>query len=160
MYDIMFSNTGRVAKKPKEKIRNAYGETTKTPPAAEVIICSFEEEDCGIDFDFYQFLSQDTAIYPNQGNNIVYPALGLVDEAGEVAGKVKKLMRDKGSTSVEDLTQTEVDELVKELGDTLWYLSTLATELGVSLAEVAENNLDKLASRKERNVLSGSGDNR
>lgn len=111
-------------------------------------------------FDEYQKESRKTAIYPNQGDDFVYPTLGLVGEAGEVADKFKKLIRDHGIHTPSKLSDEQKDDLVKELGDVLWYLSQLSTELGVSLSEVAEKNLEKLSSRKERNVLGGSGDNR
>lgn len=111
-------------------------------------------------FTDYQNYSGDTAIYPDVGDSeiagVVYPALGLVNEAGEFAGKIKKLFRDKqGKLSSED-----AEALRAELGDVMWYLSQCASELGLSLREVAQNNLDKLQSRKERGVLQGSGDNR
>ena len=92
----------------------------------------------------------DTAHY------IVYPALGLADEAGEVAGKVKKIMRDHdGYISLEDR-----DALKYELGDVLWYLTQIATELGLSMEEVATANIAKLADRQRRGVINGNGDNR
>lgn len=109
-----------------------------------------------MNFDEYQELVQQTAIYPNQSNNFVYPALGLCGEAGEVAEKVKKAIRDDGGV----LSEERRAALVKELGDCLWYISALSTELGVSLEDVAQQNLEKLFSRKARGTLSGSGDNR
>lgn len=82
--------------------------------------------------------------------------LGLSDESGEVLAKFKKLLRDKhGKLSDEDRK-----EIAKELGDVLWYVSVLSDMLGYSLEEVAQMNLDKLASRKQRDMLHGSGDNR
>lgn len=82
--------------------------------------------------------------------------LGLADESGEVLAKVKKLLRDKkGIVSDEDRK-----EILKELGDILWYVNSVSVLLGSSLEEVAQNNLDKLASRKVRGTLHGSGDNR
>ena len=82
--------------------------------------------------------------------------MGLVSEAGEVAGKVKKIFRDnKGMIS--KITQ---QELAKELGDVLWYVSQLSTELGLSLDDIAVKNIEKLRSRKKRGKLKGSGDNR
>ena len=82
--------------------------------------------------------------------------LGLVGEAGETADKIKKLLRDKdGKINSEDK-----DALVKELGDTLWYLANIARYLNTDLSEVAQKNLDKLESRLNRNQLHGSGDNR
>lgn len=109
-----------------------------------------------MDFKEYQKKSRRTAIYPNQGKNFIHPTLGLAGEVGEVADKIKKVIRDKNST----LDKETVEELEKELGDVLWYLSQLATELGLSLEEVAQKNLKKLSSRKQRGVLKGSGDNR
>lgn len=97
-----------------------------------------------------------TAIYPNRGNNFIYPTLGLVGEAGEIAEKVKKVLRDKQGI-IDNATRVQ---LVGELGDVLWYVSQLAYELGVDLDEVAMFNLDKLTSRKARNKLHGEGDNR
>ncbi|MEK7636895.1 MAG: nucleoside triphosphate pyrophosphohydrolase family protein [Patescibacteria group bacterium] len=107
-------------------------------------------------FDEYQRESKKTAIYPSWGNNFIYPSLGLTSEAGEVAGKVKKIVRDKGGIADEQTKQ----EIGKELGDTLWYLSQLATELGLSLSTLAEQNLAKLQSRQKRRTLHGDGDNR
>jgi len=107
-------------------------------------------------FQDYQKDSRKTAIYPNQGQNFIYPTLGLAGEAGEVAEKIKKVIRDKGGVAGDE----EKAGVKKELGDVLWYVSQLATELGLDLDEVAQNNLNKLASRLERDKISGSGDNR
>ncbi len=107
-------------------------------------------------FEEYQKKSRETAIYPNKDNNFVYPTLGLVGEAGEVAEKIKKVLRDK-SGAIDEETEKELE---KELGDVLWYLSNLATELNLSLEEIASMNLEKLDSRKERGMLHGSGDDR
>lgn len=107
-------------------------------------------------FDEYQKLSRETAIYPDKGKNFVYPTLGLIGEAGEVAEKIKKILRDKNRT----INKETKKELAKELGDVLWYLSQLITELNLSLDKVASLNIDKLSSRKERDTLHGSGDNR
>ena len=104
----------------------------------------------------YQTAALSTAIYPNMGQNFVYPALGLVGEAGEVADKLKKVIRDNGGV----LTDPVRDAVAKELGDVLWYVSVLAYEMDYDLNEIAQINIDKLNSRKERGVLSGSGDNR
>jgi len=82
--------------------------------------------------------------------------LGLSDESGEVLGKFKKLLRDKRGV----LTEEDKTEIVKELGDILWYISTVSHLLGSSLEEVAKKNNEKLLSRKDRGVLGGSGDNR
>ena len=109
-----------------------------------------------MEFEDYQKLSRETAIYPNHGNNFIYPTLGLTGEAGEVAEKIKKIMRDD-NMHVSDEKRLEIE---RELGDVLWYVAQIATELGLSLDLVAKRNLGKLFERKERNVLSGSGDNR
>lgn len=107
-------------------------------------------------FDEYQRQSRTTALYWDHDHNFVYPTLGLVGEAGEVAEKIKKVLRDKSGV-VDQGAKTEIS---KELGDVLWYVSQLATELGLSLASVAEQNLAKLQSRQRRQVLGGDGDNR
>jgi NTP pyrophosphatase (non-canonical NTP hydrolase) len=104
----------------------------------------------------YQELSRRTATYPGAGDNIVYPTLGLAGEAGEVAEKVKKLLRDDGGV----LSDERRAALAAELGDVLWYVAQVATEAGLDLEEVAQGNLDKLLSRQRRGVLSGSGDAR
>ena len=109
-----------------------------------------------MDFNSYQADVKKTAIYPHQGENLAYPALGLTGEAGEVADKIKKLIRDRNGTP----TDSERIELVKELGDVLWYLAILAWELGVDFEDVAVTNIKKLKDRKERGVLQGEGDNR
>mgnify|MGYP001432155591 FL=1 len=102
-----------------------------------------------MNFNEYQKLARSTVIYPEE-YKVIYPALGLCGEAGEVAEKVKKNIRDGKS----------LDGVGLELGDVLWYISALADDLGVTLEEVAQANVDKLTSRKERNMISGSGDNR
>lgn len=109
-----------------------------------------------LSFDDYQLKSRKTAIYPDIGNNIVYPTLGLTGEAGEVAEKVKKILRDKKGI----VGRKDKKELIKELGDVLWYLSNIASELNISLGEVARWNLKKLSSRLKRGKLHGEGDNR
>lgn len=109
-----------------------------------------------MDLNDYQASALVTAIYPNRGSNFSYPALGLVGEAGEVADKLKKVIRDNDGV----LTDPVRDAVAKELGDVMWYLAVLAAELDYDLETIAQNNLDKLASRQERGVLTGSGDNR
>ena len=104
----------------------------------------------------YQTGALQTAIYPNMGQNFIYPALGLVGEAGEVAEKVKKIIRDGDGT----LTDPDRDKIAKELSDVCWYVAVLAYELDYSLEDIMQMNLDKLRSRQERGVLAGSGDNR
>ena len=100
-------------------------------------------------FDEYQEFARSTAIYP-EDVKVVYPTLGLCGEAGEVAEKIKKHMRDGRSLVGVGL----------ELGDVLWYISALADDLGITLEEIAQANVDKLASRMERGKLGDSGDER
>jgi NTP pyrophosphatase (non-canonical NTP hydrolase) len=104
----------------------------------------------------YQARSRATAVYPQAGENLLYPTLGLCGEAGEVAEKIKKMIRDDGGV----LSGERRDALSKELGDVLWYLAQLATEADLDLDEIAEANIAKLLSRRDRNVLQGSGDDR
>lgn len=109
-----------------------------------------------MDFNKYQEESQKTANYPNKGNNYIYPVLGLAGESGEVAEKIKKIIRDdNGIVSLE-----KKEEIKKELGDVLWYLAQLSTEFGLKLEDVAQTNLEKIFSRLERDRIGGSGDNR
>jgi NTP pyrophosphatase (non-canonical NTP hydrolase) len=107
-------------------------------------------------FDEYQRQSRKTAGYPPIGHAVIYPALGLVNEAGEVAGKIKKIFRDK----VGVIGEAERDALKAELGDVLWYLAQVATELDLSLQDIAEANLAKLFDRLERGKIKGDGDYR
>lgn len=104
----------------------------------------------------YQKLSRRTAMEVHTDHPIVYPTLGLTNEAGEFAGKVKKIFRDKHGVIGEEDRQ----ELKKELGDVLWYLAQIATELNLSLEEIASSNLQKLFDRQARNQIQGEGDNR
>lgn len=109
-----------------------------------------------MNFEDYQTRAMSTAIYPNRGNNLVYPVLGLNGEAGEIAEKLKKIIRDSGG----ELSPESRKALSKELGDVLWYVAACCDELGLRMDSVASDNIAKLASRKERGQLSGSGDNR
>ena len=109
-----------------------------------------------MDFANYQIEARRTAIYPNKDKNFVYPTLGLVGESGEVAEKIKKILRDKNGTFDDESKLA----LKKELGDVLWYLSNLCDELEFSLNDVAKENLEKLNLRLSRGKISGSGDNR
>jgi NTP pyrophosphatase (non-canonical NTP hydrolase) len=108
-----------------------------------------------MDFNSYQQKAAETAIYP-VSYAITYPALGLSGEAGEVAEKVKKILRDKNGLP----TPEDKIEIKKELGDVLWYIAALARDFGLSMDDIATANIEKLASRKNRGVLQGSGDNR
>jgi len=109
-----------------------------------------------ISFNDYQEAARGTAVYPELGKNFVYPTLGLVGEAGEVAEKVKKIIRDKDGI----ITSESREELKKELGDVLWYLANMCSELDLNLEDVAWFNLQKLHSRMQRGKIKGSGDNR
>lgn len=107
-------------------------------------------------FNDYQQQTNKTAIYPSRGNNFIYPVLGMLGEAGEVAEKIKKIWRDKNNI----ISQEDSLEIKKEMGDVLWYLSQLATELKLDFDDVAQTNILKVNSRLARNKLNGSGDNR
>jgi NTP pyrophosphatase (non-canonical NTP hydrolase) len=106
--------------------------------------------------DLYERLAGETAIFPKE-KALEYLALGLTSEAGEVAGKVKKLIRDG-----EDVEGFEMKKIAisHEIGDVLWYCAMMAKEVGVPLADIMQENLDKLHSRKKRGTLQGSGDDR
>jgi len=104
----------------------------------------------------YQKQSRKTWSYVKTEHAITYPTLGLVNEAGEFAGKVKKIFRDKGGK----ISKQDRAALKDELGDVLWYFSQLCTELKFSIEEIAEANLDKLFSRLKRGKIRGSGDTR
>lgn len=105
----------------------------------------------------YQVKAHGTSLATKIGDTTyLYPVLGLVNEAGEVAGKIKKVFRDNNG-----VITPEVDEVLDgELGDVLWYLSELCTQLGKSLDVIAFKNIAKLEDRKKRNMIQGSGDNR
>ena len=111
----------------------------------------------------YQNAALTTAVYPTE-YKIVYPALGMNGEAGEVADKVKKVIRDtvivRDSNGAIILTEDKKEPLAKEIGDVLWYCATLAHDIGYTLEEIAQMNVDKLASRQQRNKIGGSGDER
>lgn len=109
-----------------------------------------------MNFDEYQKFADTTAIYPDKGHNYVYVTLGLAGEAGEVAEKIKKVIRDKGG----EIDGATKEELAKEIGDVLWYCAQLSTELGIPLNVVAEKNIEKLKSRHNRDKIHGDGDNR
>ena len=107
-----------------------------------------------MNFNDYQDQANDTAIYPNE-SRLVYPALGLTGEAGEVADKIKKIIRDKRTLDVQERI-----EIAKEVGDVLWYVAAMARDLGVDMDTMARMNLDKLRDRAKRGVVGGSGDSR
>lgn len=110
-----------------------------------------------MNFDTYQEETKSTAIYPDSDiGGLNYALLGLANEAGEVLGKWKKIIRDKQA----QVNNEDRLDIADELGDVLWYLSQAATELNVDLGLIAENNLEKLSDRASRGVLGGSGDKR
>lgn len=103
------------------------------------------------EFNQYGEFVKSMKVYPEK-HAIVYPALGLAGEAGEIAEKVKKWLRGD--------RELDREGLLKELGDPLWYIASLADDLGFTLQDVVNANVEKLSSRKERGVLKGSGDSR
>ena len=109
-----------------------------------------------MNFTEYQQKAKATAKYPVIGHGVIYPTLGLTNEAGEVAGKIKKVFRDKDGIISEETR----DALKAELGDVLWYLAQVATELNLSLDEIAEYNIAKLLDRQARGKIQGDGENR
>ena len=116
-----------------------------------------------MDFNLYQEKAHETANYPSgtigkeaHAVDYFYPALGLAEEAGEVAGKFAKAVRDNEGVIDEERKR----EIVKELGDVLWFVAECCTVLRIDMNEVAELNIKKLADRKARGVIHGSGDNR
>ena len=107
------------------------------------------------DLDMYQKVALTTAIYPRE-QAIIYPTLGLTGEAGEVANKVKKIIRDGSNKNDDNL----VSEIKSEIGDCLWYIAVLASDFNIKLSDIASTNLEKLANRKQNNTIHGSGDAR
>jgi NTP pyrophosphatase (non-canonical NTP hydrolase) len=104
-------------------------------------------------FDDYQEAARRTAVYGRR-DRVIYPALGLASEAGEVAGKIKKVLRDLDG----DFERAPRDAIKDELGDVLWYVAVLAADLGLSLDDIATANLAKLETRMERGTIGGAGD--
>lgn len=110
-------------------------------------------------FNDYQAWARTTAVYPGVSDgrqNLAYPTMGLAGEAGEVANTVKKIYRDGNGTITEEVRL----RLLHELGDVLWYAAALASELDLNLDDVAATNVTKLASRRDRGTLGGSGEDR
>lgn len=137
------------------RVISESSKATLTPTGAKGKPLSFGE---------YGAKAYSLAIYPKHPNlgqdvintqNLVYPVLGMVGEAGEVAEKIKKIIRGK-----EVCITDKRAEVAKEIGDVLWYVNACAMELGYTLEEIAQMNLDKLFDRKDRDVLHGEGDNR
>lgn len=117
-----------------------------------------------MNFNEYQVAATKTASYPQVGFNLMYPALGLAGEAGEVAEKIKKISRNNNvlvpSRLDVDVNLALKESIIKELGDVLWYVAAISSELGVSLYDVANKNIEKLLDRQARGVLKSEGDNR
>lgn len=109
-----------------------------------------------MDFTEYQALAKRTNLNVVIGKSFVYSVLGLTSEAGELAGKVKKIFRDQQG----EVTPNIKDAIAAEIGDVLWYVAQISTDFDLSLDDVAKKNIEKLTSRLERGVLRGSGDNR
>ncbi len=109
-----------------------------------------------MDFNEYQEFTRTTALWPNRETDIVYPALELADESGEVLGKIKKVIRDKGG----EFSISDKLEIAKELGDVLYPVASLAYVLGFDLQTIVDMNYEKLSSRQKRGKLQGSGDDR
>lgn len=108
-------------------------------------------------FDEYEKQALTTVISTDDSfKDLLHWVLGINGEAGEVAEKMKKIIRDKNG----EITQEDRTELAKEIGDVLWYLAVFAHDLGIPLDSIAQKNLEKLRSRKDRGVLGGAGDNR
>ena len=112
-----------------------------------------------MDFNHYQEEARKFAIYKHQ-HKVTYPALGLASEAGEVCGKIKKVMRDTDGILNLKYKYDRVQEIKAELGDVLWYIANLASDLDLSLEHIADENIGKLQDRKNRDKIQGSGDNR
>lgn len=109
-----------------------------------------------MNLDDYQTAALRTAAPKDKQNEIFHLVLGLTGEAGEIAEKAKKIVRDKKS----DFSQLDLDDLTKELGDVLWYVAVLADHFDIPLSQVADKNIAKLADRQKRGLIGGSGDNR
>jgi NTP pyrophosphatase (non-canonical NTP hydrolase) len=128
-----------------------------------IVIEGIDTTPRGMTFDEYQKLAYTTATYPYVGNNIIYPAMGAAGEAGELLDKVKKHWRNYGVSIQElkeQLTKEQVDEIIKEAGDVLWYLGAICTELGISMQDMVDINIAKFQDRRKRGVVKGEGDNR
>jgi len=104
----------------------------------------------------YQTLALRTANPKDKKNELFHLLLGLCGEAGEIAEKAKKIIRDQDS----DFSKLDVDDLKKELGDVLWHIAVIANHFDIPLEDVGDTNIKKLASRLERGMIGGSGDNR
>lgn len=124
-------------------------------PKYEVTTICEAPDNKGMALNEYQRLALETAVYPEE-YNIIYPALGMAGEAGEVADKVKKVIRDNNA----DFSPLKCEEIAMEIGDVLWYCAVLADRIGYRLDTIARMNNRKLKSRQLRGKLGGDGDNR
>jgi len=109
-----------------------------------------------MNFTEYQEKAKKTALYPRE-YSVIYPALGLGGEAGEVLEKIKKWIRDEGAG---EMSEDRKELLKKEIGDVLWYVAAISSDLGLDMGEIAEMNIEKLYSRLERDKINGDGDER
>jgi len=109
-----------------------------------------------MEFNEYQNLAHKTSQCPMIGKNFVYPVLGLAGETGEFVNKIKKIFRDDGG----NITESRKQEIIKELGDLLWYIAECSTQLNLSLEEIASINIEKLKKRQQEGKITGDGDNR
>lgn len=147
----------------RDDVRRMAGDPSKSDEENEVLIDEYlKSKNASRVYDGslneYQLDTRLTAIYP-KSQALPYLTLGLTSEAGEVAGKYKKVIRDH-SGDINSMSIEWRKDLLSELGDVLWYVARLADEMGVSLSEIAEKNIEKLTDRKSRNAIQGSGDNR
>jgi NTP pyrophosphatase (non-canonical NTP hydrolase) len=149
----------------RDDVYRMIGDKNKTAEENEILIDQYLKSKSATrvydaSFNEYQLDTRSTAIY-SKDKAFSYLILGLTSEAGEIAGKYKKVIRDYVShEDLEDMGTEWKKDFLSELGDVLWYVSRIADELGVSLSEIAERNISKLQDRKSRGVIKGSGDNR
>lgn len=141
---------GEIFRKVQEGRQETYQDLEKSK-SSDIPYEALAVRDAPFSFNGYMNFVKSMKVYPEQ-HAIVYPALGIAGEGGEVAEKVKKWLR--GDKELDKL------ELLKEAGDVLWYLTSLADDLGYTLQDLVDENVKKLKSRKERGVQKGSGDNR
>lgn len=134
---------------------NGDGLLAPVLPGLSVFVSRCEEADPRLNFDDYQTATTRTAVFP-ESIGLLYTALGINGEAGEVAEFVKKLYRDHSGVVDFDFRQS----VMKEVGDVLWYLAQFCRMAEISLEDCARENLEKLASRKDRGMIHGSGDDR
>jgi NTP pyrophosphatase (non-canonical NTP hydrolase) len=113
-----------------------------------------------VNLDQYQQEVLSLSVYEDVGNNLIYPALGLGGESGEVQEKCKKLWRNMGIKGGASVPSENIRELSKELGDVTFYVAALCNEIGISFQDVIDQNIEKLLDRRERGVIKSEGDNR